>query len=534
MLAKNEIGIYVHIPFCKKKCDYCDFISYCNKDNLIEKYVEAMKKEIESQNIKPEITTIYIGGGTPSYIDSKYIIQIINKIKEKNVSPNAEITIEVNPGTVTMEKLEDYRSCGINRISIGLQSTNNTLLKEIGRIHDFKQFLETYKMAKKVGFKNINVDLMLGLPNQRIKDLKESLEQILKLKPKHVSVYSLIVEDGTPIANKIEKGELQLPDEELERNMYWFVKNTLELNGYKHYEISNFAKKGYESKHNLNCWNQKEYIGIGVAAHSYRDITRYSNTENIEEYIKNVNNEEFNNDRFIGYSMFNYTYGDNTYIGYMTGIDNQCTEEYCAGTTNTTSYEQATSNTYNSVIKTFIDSWYETNIEETGYSEYLADVIYCNDRSISSGDGYGENATTYMPSVRKITNNTPVLTCSQKNDAFTVNDTTYGNGMLTYPIGLITSDEAVMAGVTVSSRTETDDRSNYLNSGNMYWTMSPSEFMIDTTYGHNSAIEHVLYTDSLGGTSMHNNNVAVKPVISLKSSVNLLGQGTMDNPYVAQ
>lgn len=299
MLAKNEIGIYVHIPFCKKKCDYCDFISYCNKDNLIEKYVEAMKKEIESQNIKPEITTIYIGGGTPSYIDSKYIIQIINKIKEKNVSPNAEITIEVNPGTVTMEKLEDYRSCGINRISIGLQSTNNTLLKEIGRIHDFKQFLETYKMAKKVGFKNINVDLMLGLPNQRIKDLKESLEQILKLKPKHVSVYSLIVEDGTPIANKIEKGELQLPDEELERNMYWFVKNTLELNGYKHYEISNFAKKGYESKHNLNCWNQKEYIGIGVAAHSYRDITRYSNTENIEEYIKNVNNEEFNKNKII-------------------------------------------------------------------------------------------------------------------------------------------------------------------------------------------------------------------------------------------
>lgn len=299
MLAKNEIGIYVHIPFCKKKCDYCDFISYCNKDNLIEKYVEAMKKEIESQNIKPEITTIYIGGGTPSYIDSKYIIQIINKIKEKNVSPNAEITIEVNPGTVTMEKLEDYRNCGINRISIGLQSTNNTLLKEIGRIHDFKQFLETYKMAKKVGFKNINVDLMLGLPNQRIKDLKESLEQILKLKPKHVSVYSLIVEDGTPIANKIEKGELQLPDEELERNMYWFVKNTLELNGYKHYEISNFAKKGYESKHNLNCWNQKEYIGIGVAAHSYRDITRYSNTENIEEYIKNVNNEEFNKNKII-------------------------------------------------------------------------------------------------------------------------------------------------------------------------------------------------------------------------------------------
>ena len=299
MLKNNEIGIYVHIPFCKKKCDYCDFISYCNKDNLIKDYVESLKIEIQSQNIKPEITTIYIGGGTPSYIDSKYIIEIIGKIKEKKVSPNAEITIEVNPGTVTKEKLEDYKICGINRISIGLQSTNNILLKEIGRIHDFDQFIETYKLAQKVGFKNINVDLMLGLPNQRIKDLKESLEQVLKLKPKHISVYSLIVEDGTPIANKIEKGELQLPDEELERNMYWFVKNTLELNGYKHYEISNFEKKGYESKHNLNCWNQKEYIGIGVAAHSYRDITRYSNTENIEEYIENVKKGEFNKNKII-------------------------------------------------------------------------------------------------------------------------------------------------------------------------------------------------------------------------------------------
>ena len=299
MIKNNEIGVYVHIPFCKKKCDYCDFISYCNKDNLIEDYVQAVKAEIQSQNIKPEITTIYIGGGTPSYIDSKYIIEILEKIKEKNVSSNAEITIEVNPGTVTKEKLEDYIKSGINRISIGLQTTNDELLKQIGRIHNFTQFLETYKLAKKVGFKNINVDLMLGLPNQRIRDLKESLEQIIKLKPKHISVYSLIVEDGTPIANKIEKGEMQLPDEELERNMYWFVKNTLELNGFIHYEISNFAKKGYESKHNLNCWNQKEYIGIGASAHSYRDITRYSNTENIEEYIENVNNGNFNRNKII-------------------------------------------------------------------------------------------------------------------------------------------------------------------------------------------------------------------------------------------
>ena len=299
MIIKNKIGIYVHIPFCKKKCDYCDFISYCGKDDLIEKYVDSVKKEIEHVKIKSEITTIYIGGGTPSYIDSKFIVQILEKIKEKNVAQDAEITIEVNPGTVTQEKLQDYIDCGINRISIGLQTTNDELLKQIGRIHNYEQFLETYKLAKKVGFKNINVDLMLGLPNQRIIDLKESLENVLKLAPKHISVYSLIVEDGTPIANKIENGKLKLPDEELERNMYWYVKNTLELNGYKHYEISNFAKKGYESKHNMNCWNQMEYVGIGTGAHSYRDITRYSNTEDIKEYIKNVQKGEFEKNRII-------------------------------------------------------------------------------------------------------------------------------------------------------------------------------------------------------------------------------------------
>ena len=162
MITKNKIGIYVHIPFCKKKCDYCDFISYCGKDDLIEKYVDSVKKEIDHVKIKSEITTIYIGGGTPSYIDSKFIVQILEKIKEKNVAQDAEITIEVNPGTVTQEKLQDYIDCGINRISIGLQTTNDELLKQIGRIHNYEQFLETYKLAKKVGFKNINVDLMWG------------------------------------------------------------------------------------------------------------------------------------------------------------------------------------------------------------------------------------------------------------------------------------------------------------------------------------------------------------------------------------
>ena len=285
MITKNKIGIYVHIPFCKKKCDYCDFISYCGKDDLIEKYVDSVKKEIDHVKIKSEITTIYIGGGTPSYIDSKFIVQILEKIKEKNVAQDAEITIEVNPGTVTQEKLQDYIDCGINRISIGLQTTNDELLKQIGRIHNYEQFLETYKLAKKVGFKNINVDLMLGLPNQRIIDLKESLENVLRLAPKHISVYSLIVEDGTPIANKIKNGKLKLPDDELERNMYWYVKNTLELNGYKHYEISNFSLPGKQAIHNTNCWEQKEYLGFGAAAHSYFDMKRFSNTDSLHKYL---------------------------------------------------------------------------------------------------------------------------------------------------------------------------------------------------------------------------------------------------------
>ena len=290
MITKNKIGIYVHIRFCKKKCDYCDFISYCGKDDLIEKYVDSVKKEIDHVKIKSEITTIYIGGGTPSYIDSKYIVEILAKLKQKLQNNetkfnNIEITIEVNPGTITNSKIKDYKKSGINRISIGLQSTNNNLLKEIGRIHNYNQFLDTYKWANEVGFENINVDLMLGIPNQKIEDLKDSLEKIVNLKPKHISVYSLIVEEATPIEKMINSGELKLPEEEEERNEYHYTKNYLELNGYKHYEISNFAIDGYESKHNTNCWKQKSYIGFGIAAHSYMNGVRYSNTTDLKQYI---------------------------------------------------------------------------------------------------------------------------------------------------------------------------------------------------------------------------------------------------------
>ena len=306
----KKLGIYVHIPFCVKKCDYCDFLSYAGKEEYVKGYIEEIKKEIANKlsNIdykEYEISTIYMGGGTPSFIDSKYIVDILSQIRKyaKNILQNVEITIELNPGTVTKEKLENYEEAGINRLSIGLQETNNEILKSIGRIHTYEDFLDTYNLARSMGFNNVNVDLMIGLPNQRIENIKKSLEEIIKLNPEHISAYSLIIEEKTLLYRKCGNNEITLPDEELERNMYWYVKNILENNGYKHYEISNFAKEGFESKHNLDCWNQEEYLGFGLGAHSYINRVRYSreikngqtpfeaNWKNLEVIIHEVQTE---------------------------------------------------------------------------------------------------------------------------------------------------------------------------------------------------------------------------------------------------
>ena len=304
MHTKN-IGLYIHIPFCKKKCEYCDFKSYAGQEALIDEYIKWLNYEIElvgkSNQADYEngldklavVNTIYIGGGTPSFIEEKHIKEILDAIKKNYVFPinleeKVEVTIEVNPGTVNEEKLKTYKASGINRLSIGLQETHNEILKNIGRIHTYQDFLETYQTARKVGFDNINVDLMLALPGQSIEDLSESVDRIIKLNPEHISVYSLIIEEGTPFYKKYMNNELKLPEDEIERKMYWLVKNKLEEAGYKHYEISNFAKPGYESKHNLACWNQGEYIGLGVSAHSYTNNLRYSNIDNIPNYIQNL------------------------------------------------------------------------------------------------------------------------------------------------------------------------------------------------------------------------------------------------------
>ena len=305
----RNVGIYVHIPFCKRKCYYCDFISYDNKNEKIEEYIKYLKYEIyqtgegskldvKNNLIEPlKISSIYIGGGTPSYIDSKYIVEIIELIKKEfELYEDAEITIEINPGTVDKQKLLDYKNIGINRLSIGVQSNSNTLLNDIGRIHSYEEFLNTYNLAREIGFNNINLDFIIGLPNQKDEDIDNLIKEIERLSPEHISIYSLMIEENTKMYKDYIKNIINLPSEDIERQIYWKIKRNLENDGYLHYEISNFAKYGYESKHNLACWNQEEYIGFGVAAHSYTDGARYSNIANIDEYIDNFkNNKDIDN-----------------------------------------------------------------------------------------------------------------------------------------------------------------------------------------------------------------------------------------------
>lgn len=303
-MRQKEVGLYIHIPFCKQKCEYCDFYSVANKDELIPQYVQSLLNEIKgvsnSKNLDfiPVVTTIYIGGGTPSYLKSNFISQILSTIYENyQVVKDAEITVEVNPGTVTLDKLEEYVKAGVNRLSIGLQTTHDYLLQKIGRIHNYYDFLDTYHFAREVGIQNINVDLMLGLPEQTLIELQDSVEEVISLEPEHISVYSLILEEGTKLEKKVLEGELKLPLEEEERSMYWKTKALLEESGYIHYEISNFAKPNYQAKHNLNCWNQKEYIGFGAGAHSYINGVRYSNISSIKKYLLNDQNRTWEKNR---------------------------------------------------------------------------------------------------------------------------------------------------------------------------------------------------------------------------------------------
>lgn len=294
-------GIYVHIPFCQKKCKYCDFISFDSCVREIQKnYIECLIEEIKHTKFAKKIDTIYIGGGTPSILEIQEIQQILQVIFEQfDVTKNAEITIEINPGTVDLKKMKGYQKSGVNRLSIGLQATQNHLLEMLGRIYQYEEFEKVYQEARQVGFSNINVDLMLGLPRQSLSDLEESLQKVVALSPEHISIYSLILEEGTPLEKSILAGTLEMPPEDLERKMYWKTKKILEQKGYVHYEISNFAKNGFVSKHNLACWEQEEYIGFGLGAHSYIEKKRFSNTESLAEYRKNIENGKLDKNQFL-------------------------------------------------------------------------------------------------------------------------------------------------------------------------------------------------------------------------------------------
>ena len=278
-MEKKELELYIHIPFCVKKCDYCDFLSFSADEQTQRSYVAALQKELVFYGAKYKgrhITTIFIGGGTPSWLREESMQAVMETVyKNFAVNRDAEITIECNPGTVTEHKFEVYRKIGINRLSIGLQSAHNDELKILGRIHTYEQFLKTYDMARKCGFSNINIDLMSSLPGQTPDIFCDSLHRVLQLKPEHISAYSLIIEKGTPFydlykfdAVKQEAGMQteSLPTEEEEYQTTKLTQHILKEAGYHWYEVSNFAKPGYECRHNIGYWKRVDYLGVGLGA----------------------------------------------------------------------------------------------------------------------------------------------------------------------------------------------------------------------------------------------------------------------------
>lgn len=295
----KRLGIYVHIPFCAKKCNYCDFYSLASGEDEKKAYIEALKREIRevAKNVNDEyrVYTIYFGGGTPSIIKAYYIKEILDEIRshfklyEDDFFP--EITIECNPKTVDMEKLLVYKEAGVNRISLGLQSTNDDELRLLGRIHTYEDFLYSYDMVRKSGFTNVNIDLMSAIPNQKISTYERSLDELIKLNPEHISSYSLIIEEGTNFYQKYADNApfvKDLPSEEEDRAMYELTLERLKEAGYKRYEISNYAKDGYCSRHNTSYWERVPYLGFGVGASSLFENERYDHVGNLKEYIKNA------------------------------------------------------------------------------------------------------------------------------------------------------------------------------------------------------------------------------------------------------
>ena len=296
----KKLAIYVHIPFCKQKCKYCDFTSFANLESEVSQYITALLREIKEYSSMAKdyiVTSVYFGGGTPSFIDENLIDKLYNEIKHNYVlNSNAEATIEANPGTVNIEKLKRYYNIGFNRIRFGVQSLSDELLKEVGRVHTASDAIDGFYMARDAGFNNISLDLIFGLPSQTLKDVEDTLDGFIRLNPEHISTYSLKVEDNTVFGKMQSEGKLVLPSDEVERSMYYLIKNKLKDAGYDHYEISNFGKKGFESRHNTAYWERQTYLGFGLGASSCFNEVRCKNTDDFNKYVgdfeKNIEDRE--------------------------------------------------------------------------------------------------------------------------------------------------------------------------------------------------------------------------------------------------
>lgn len=286
----TSFELYIHIPFCVRKCAYCDFLSAPGSEEAKASYTEALLREIEAvKTEKREVSSIFVGGGTPSALSPSLMGDIFEKIHESfSVAQDAEITIEANPGTLSKEKLFLYKNAGINRLSLGLQSPEAAELKSLGRIHTYEEFLESFYLAREAGFQNINVDLMCALPDQTYEGWIRNLRTVAALHPEHISAYSLIIEEGTPFA----KRKLNLPDEDTEYRMYEDTAGILAEYGYEQYEISNYAKKGLACRHNIGYWTRKEYLGLGLGAASLWGNQRFSNTSDFSAYLNDSGSPE--------------------------------------------------------------------------------------------------------------------------------------------------------------------------------------------------------------------------------------------------
>lgn len=290
---RKSLSLYIHIPFCVSKCNYCSFVSMVANESSKQKYIESLKKEIMLRGKELgggyEVATIYIGGGTPSCLPDGMVKSIMQQIyKSFVVKNNAEITIEVNPNTLTKDKVKEYMFAGINRVSIGLQCATKSVLKNMGRLHTVEDFLRAITILKEQGLNNISSDLIIGYPGQSGEDVMKSLQLLAKLNIPHISVYMLSVEDGTKLANQVKNKEVQLPSEESVAKVYNMCVDVLKKNGLIRYEVSNFAKPGFKSKHNQVYWNRSEYLGFGLAAHSFLNNQRFSNTSDLVFYVSSL------------------------------------------------------------------------------------------------------------------------------------------------------------------------------------------------------------------------------------------------------